>query len=105
VSLEDVRESFDDDRDGDFNGILNLFFALFFYALFLIAPWNSFYEILAILGFGLNVGLGSFNMLPFPPLDGYKIFSKSPHWLGYRSPSLGDFSLLLLLIASHSILD
>ena len=56
---------------------LNLAFALFFLALFYIAPVNSFFEIIGALGFGLNLGLGSFNMIPFPPLDGYKIFKKN----------------------------
>lgn len=56
---------------------LNLAFALFFYTLFSFAPINSFSEIVGYFGFGLNVGLGSFNMIPFPPLDGYKIFKKN----------------------------
>jgi len=31
----------------------------------------------ALFGLLLNVGLGSFNMLPVPPLDGSKIFRRS----------------------------
>jgi Zn-dependent protease len=56
---------------------LNLAFALFFFALFNFASPNSFSETVGALGFGLNLGLGSFNMIPFPPLDGYKIFKKN----------------------------
>ena len=56
---------------------INLAFALFFLALFSFSPLNSFPEVVGTLGFGLNVGLGSFNMIPIPPLDGSKIFRKS----------------------------
>jgi len=56
---------------------INLIFALFFFSLFYLSPPNSFSEIVSIFGFGLNVGLGSFNMIPIPPLDGYKIFKKN----------------------------
>lgn len=57
--------------------LINLAFALFFFALLNMAPANSFPEIVAVLGFGLNLGLGSFNMIPIPPLDGYKVFRKN----------------------------
>ena len=57
--------------------LINLAFALFFLASNTIAPAASFLETVAALGFGLNVGLGSFNMLPIPPLDGQKIFRKN----------------------------
>jgi Zn-dependent protease len=38
---------------------------------------GSFLSTIAQFGFALNVGLGSFNMLPVPPLDGSKIFRKN----------------------------
>jgi Zn-dependent protease len=57
--------------------LINLAFALFFFALLNIVPANSFPEIVGILGFGLNLSLGSFNMIPIPPLDGYKVFRKN----------------------------
>ncbi len=56
---------------------INLAFALFFLALFNFSPLNSFIEVVGALGFGLNVGLGSFNMIPIPPMDGSKIFKKN----------------------------
>jgi Zn-dependent protease len=55
---------------------INLAFAVSFLALFLAAP-GSFLSTIAQFGFALNVGLGSFNMLPVPPLDGSKIFRKN----------------------------
>ena len=56
---------------------INLAFALAFLGLFLAAPLGSFLSTIAQFGFALNVGLGSFNMLPVPPLDGSKIFRKN----------------------------
>jgi len=56
---------------------INLAFAVSFLALALATPLGSFLSIIAQFGFALNVGLGSFNMLPVPPLDGSKIFRKN----------------------------
>jgi Zn-dependent protease len=54
----------------------NLAFAVGFLSLFLAVP-SGFLSTVALLGFYLNVGLGSFNMIPVPPLDGSKIFRKN----------------------------
>lgn len=56
---------------------INLAFALVFLGIFLTTPLKSLLSIIALSGLGLNVGLGSFNMLPIPPLDGSKIFRKN----------------------------
>jgi len=56
---------------------INLAFAVAFLGLFLAAPLGSFLSTIVQFGFALNVGLGSFNMLPVPPLDGSKIFRKN----------------------------
>ena len=55
---------------------INLAFAVTFLSLFLFAP-SGFLSTVALFGFELNVGLGSFNMIPVPPLDGSKIFRKN----------------------------
>jgi Zn-dependent protease len=55
---------------------INLAFAVAFLSLFLVAP-SGFLATIAQFGFALNVGLGSFNMIPVPPLDGSKIFRKN----------------------------
>lgn len=57
--------------------VINLVFALLFLVLYVMAPLNSFSEIVGSMGFSINVGLGSFNIIPIPPLDGYKIFKKN----------------------------
>jgi Zn-dependent protease len=56
---------------------INLAFALVFLALFLFSVPNTFISTVGLFGFSLNVGLGSFNMIPIPPLDGSKIFRKN----------------------------
>jgi Zn-dependent protease len=55
---------------------INLAFAVAFLSLFLFET-SGFLSTIALFGFELNVGLGSFNMIPVPPLDGSKIFRKN----------------------------
>lgn len=75
---------------------INLAFALGFLGLFFVAP-AGFLATVATIGFELNVGLGSFNMLPVPPLDGSKIFRKSiPVALAIAVPLWGMFLALAL---------
>jgi len=65
---------------------INLAFAIGFLALLFSVP-SGFLHTVATFGLFLNVGLGSFNMLPVPPLDGSKIFRKSiPIALGLALP-------------------
>lgn len=71
---------------------INLAFALGFLGLFAAASGSSFLALLGLFGFALNVGLGSFNMLPVPPLDGSKIFRQSiPVALAIALPLWGMF--------------
>jgi Zn-dependent protease len=70
---------------------INLAFALTFLTLSALVPFG-FLATVALFGFELNVGLGSFNMLPVPPLDGSKIFRKSiPIALAIAIPLWGMF--------------
>lgn len=76
----------------------NLAFAIFFLLLLLVGPATGFISTVALYGFSLNLGLGSFNMLPIPPMDGYKIFkSNIPTALAIALPLWGMFLLLFLL--------
>jgi Zn-dependent protease len=73
---------------------INLAFALGFLGLFLVS--SGFLSVVGLFGFELNVGLGSFNMLPVPPLDGSKIFRKSiPVALAIALPLWGLFLVLI----------
>jgi Zn-dependent protease len=77
----DSAERFDPDQENMIISAagpgINLAFALIFLGILFIVPLRSILSIIALYGFGLNVGLGSFNMLPIPPLDGSKIFRKN----------------------------
>jgi Zn-dependent protease len=76
----------------------NLAFALFFLFLIFVLPTAGFWSTVANYGFILNVGLGSFNMLPIPPMDGYKIFKGSiPLGLLIALPLWAMFGYLFLL--------
>jgi len=75
----------------------NLAFAVLFLALLIFGPASGFVQMVASYGFSLNVGLGAFNMLPIPPMDGYKIFRCSiPRALLLALPLWGMFLLLFL---------
>ena len=76
---------------------INLAFALLFLPLTLIFSHSSFAYAVGVFGFSLNVGLGSFNMLPVPPLDGSKIFRKSiPVALAIAIPLWALFLIVFL---------
>jgi Zn-dependent protease len=55
----------------------NLAFTLFFFLLLLVSSGTGFLSTVASYGFSLNLGLGAFNMLPIPPLDGFKVFKNN----------------------------
>ena len=76
----------------------NLAFASLFLFLIFMLPTDGFWSTVASYGFILNVGLGSFNMLPIPPMDGYKIFKGSiPLGLLIALPLWVMFAYLFLL--------
>jgi len=76
----------------------NLAFASLFLFLIFMLPTDGFWSTVASYGFILNVGLGSFNMLPIPPMDGYKIFKGSiPLGLLIALPLWAMFAYLFLL--------
>jgi Zn-dependent protease len=76
----------------------NLAFMLFFLLLIFVLPTTGFWSTVATYGFILNLGLGSFNMLPIPPMDGYKIFKGSvPLGLLIAVPMWALFAYLVLI--------
>lgn len=62
--------------------------------------WSAFYQFLMILAL-INIGLGIFNLLPLPPLDGSKIlgaFLPKEMYFGYmRFEQYGMMVLIILL--------
>src|SRR5437879_13887608 len=72
---------------------INLAFAIGFLLLWLSVP-AGFLSTVAVYGLLLNVGLGSFNMLPVSLLDGAKIFRNSISIvLGIAVPSWPMFTI------------
>jgi len=77
---------------------INLAFAIGFLLLSLSVP-AGFLSTVAFYGLLLNVGLGSFNMLPVSLLDGAKIFRKSiPVGLGIAIPLWAMFVIFNFII-------
>ncbi len=77
---------------------INLAFAIGFLLVWLSAP-AGFLSTVAVYGLSLNVGLGSFNMLPVSLLDGAKIFRKSiPIGLGLALPLWAMFVIFKFIL-------
>jgi len=77
---------------------VNLAFASLFLIVYELSTTLNFVAIVAFYGLELNVVLGSFNMLPIPPLDGSKIFKGSiPIALAIALPLWGMFLYFFLL--------
>ena len=76
---------------------INLAFAIGFLVMLFLVP-SGFLSTVAGFGLLLNVGLGSFNMLPVSLLDGAKIFRKSiPIGLGLALPLWAMFVIFILI--------
>ena len=77
---------------------INLAFAIAFLALLLLGV-SSFVSTIALYGLLLNLGLGSFNMLPISLLDGAKIFRRSiPIALALALPLWGMFGFFGIVL-------
>jgi Zn-dependent protease len=77
---------------------INLTFAIGFLVMLFLVP-TGFLSTVADFGLLLNVGLGSFNMLPVSLLDGAKIFRKSiPIGLGIALPLWAMFIIFNFVI-------
>ncbi len=72
---------------------MNMLLAGIFLVSNIIFPWNGF-----MVGVMINVWLALFNMMPFPPLDGSKIFAWDKRvWLALFVPVAALFILFILL--------
>ena len=87
------------------NFIIAIISTVIYYALYKYAPANEFaISILITLSYLtaiINIGIGVFNLIPLPPLDGEKIFRhilpyKAQQWLDRNSYILNMIFLLFL---------
>ncbi len=77
---------------------INLAFAVGFLVMLFLVP-SGFLFTVADFGLLLNVGLGSFNMIPVPPLDGSKIFRRNvPIALGIALPLWAMFVIFNFVV-------
>lgn len=77
--------------------LVNFMIALvFLWVLYSIGP-SGIVGLTALLGFKVNMFLGFFNMLPFPPLDGYKVLKwNSVAWVSLIAV-LGYFNFIFAI--------
>lgn len=89
---------------GPFSNFLIAFFCAFLMCALVkfVEPTFFFYEELKTMleiGVFINYGLGFFNLLPFPPLDGSKIVeSMLPYPAMLKYEKLSQYSIVLLLV-------
>lgn len=85
------------------NFILAIIFTVIYYALGICAPSSQFVGIISLLvlyTIYINIGLGVFNLIPLPPLDGEKIFRNilpynALQWLDRNSNTLQLIFMIL----------
>lgn len=96
------------------NFILAFVFMIIYYILFAItdvitglsAQWQQIIEILISYTISINIGLGVFNLIPVPPLDGSKILMhflpyKAKEWF-YRNSQIFYLIFLVLIVTRLS---
>lgn len=96
------------------NFILAFLFLILYYALFvatnalsgLTYQWQSIISIIMTYVISINIGLGVFNLIPLPPLDGSKVLMhflpyKAKEWF-YRNEQIFYIVFLLLFITNLS---
>jgi len=75
---------------------INIVLAGIFFLMALLFPLNISDINVFLLGVNINVILGLFNMIPFPPLDGSKVFAWNKKiWIAFTAPLL----ILMVLLA------
>lgn len=81
------------------NFILAFVFMIIYYALwyFVDRTWSWFKIVLIIINYAIsvNIGLGVFNLIPIPPLDGSKVFRR---FLSYNANAWIDRNMQIIYI-------
>ena len=77
------------------NLILAFIFMIIYYALFWFTECSEIILLIVFYAITVNIGLGVFNLLPIPPLDGSKIFAK---FLPYNAKAWIDRNMQYIYI-------
>lgn len=77
------------------NLILAFIFMIIYYALFWFTECSEIILLVVFYAITVNIGLGVFNLLPIPPLDGSKIFAK---FLPYNAKAWIDRNMQYIYI-------
>lgn len=82
--------------------LTNFSLAFIFVVLRKIIPLHGFFEYILINGIFINLVLGTFNLIPIPPLDGSRIvsFFLKGEWV-YKYNRLEPYGILIILILSY----
>jgi Zn-dependent protease len=82
--------------------LTNFSLALIFVILRKLIPLHGFFEYILINGIFINLVLGTFNLIPIPPLDGSRIVSYflKGEWF-YKYNRLEPYGILIILILSY----
>lgn len=82
--------------------LTNFSLAFIFAVLRKIIPLHGFFEYLLINGIFINLVLGTFNLIPIPPLDGSRIVSYflKGEWL-YKYNRIEPYGIMIILVLSY----
>lgn len=75
--------------------LTNYILAIVFFLVMFFAPVTSVWSFIGSLGMQINLWLGVFNLIPFGPLDGLKVFRWNPYLWGI-SIALGIVGIVFL---------
>ena len=73
------------------------------YSSLMLHPWLMYVQRFLLMFYSMNLGVGLFNLLPIPPLDGYHIFNDILFKGRFRlNPQVFQIAQVVLLLACFS---
>ena len=73
------------------------------YSQLMLHPWLMYVQRFLLMFYSMNLGVGPFNLLPIPPLDGYHLFNDLLFRGRFRlNPQVFQIAQIVLLVACFS---